>query len=266
MNLNGYKFNLLLAGFIFFLLYLPVMNRPYSFEELRLTSHFHRVSNESNFLLYEVGKKDEKLSQWQEFKKDYLKLYPPFLIAFYYLWSKASFEDEILMRLPLLLLILWSFYELFQMMALLWGKEEASLFLLIMSLFPWLYTYGTTLVPASFGLFLGLGSLSLFLRSLKEDKPLSKKIYLFNLLGLVTLYQFSLLIITQVLVSLIVKERKKFVVFSLIYSVLVISLWVSYFATPVPYQNNPLAFFWGERNTGDFLKLLKVFLSGVLNA
>ncbi|MCR9204407.1 MAG: hypothetical protein NXH75_07515 [Halobacteriovoraceae bacterium] len=266
MNLNGYKFNLLLVGLLFSLLYLPVMNRPYSFEELRLTSHFQKSSQQDNFLLSKMGKKEDVSSQWDQYGKEYLKLYPPFLMGFYFVWSKVSSEDEVLMRLPLLLLILWAGYELFQMMALLWGKDEASLFLLTLTLFPWVYSSGTSIIPSSFGLYMGVISLSLFLRTIKESKKTPKRAYLINLLGLLTLYQFSLLLLTQVFVGFIIKEKKKYFIPNLTYLFLIVSLWVTYFSAPSTFGTNPLTFYWGAQNPKDFFKFIEVLLTGVLNA
>lgn len=266
MNLNGYKFNLLLVGILFSLLYFPVMNRPYSFEELRLTSHFQKSSQQDNFLLGKMGKKEEELSQWDQYGKEYLKIYPPLLMGFYFVWSKISSEDEILMRLPLFLLILWAGYELFHMMALLWGKDEASLFLLTLTLFPWVYTSGTTLIPSSFGLYMGVISLSLFLKTIKENKQPPKRAYLINVLGLLTLYQFSLLLLAQVLVGFIVKERKSYLLPSFINLFFIVSLWIPYLLAPAILGNNPLTFYWGKQNPNDIFKFIEVLLIGVLNA
>lgn len=265
MKLKGFQFNLIFAGVIFILLYLPVMGRPFYFEELKMTSYFHKPEVKPNVLFFDIGSESQP-SQWENYKDDYIRLYPPLLFGFYFLWSKACFEDEILMRLPLLLLILLALKRMFEMVKLFWGEDEASLFLLITILFPWWYTYGTTLIPASFGLFLGIISSCLFIERSFQKKPIPLVLHLINLIGIVLLYQYSFLVLAQGLTVLFMKERRQYLTSSLSYVFIFTVLWSFIFLNPNPYYGNPLALLWGKQGYEGLIKLVSVFITGATGA
>lgn len=265
MKLLGVKTNLLLTGFIFLFLYLPVMGRPYNFEELRFTKHFYTVPDrdESTF---SVLSREKVSSKWDLHKADFLRLYPPLQIGFYFLWSKITFEDEYLMRLPLLLLIFLCFKELFTFFTLYVQKDEASLTLIISSLFPWWYTYGSSITPNSFGLFLSFLSLLKFYPIISKEKEIPRSLWITNIIGLFVLYQFSLLIFMEVLFLAFSKKSKMTLRFILFHSLLLVSLWATYFSFPNPYFANPLVFYWNHSGIMEIWYLIKTFLSGGLHA
>lgn len=251
---------LLLGLAIFLTLFLPLLNRPFHFEELRVTQYFHTPPPSNTSVFSQDTIQGSMLSA---FWNDYLKLHPPGLIGFYYLWSFISFEEEVPMRLPLLFLAIFSLYQIFKFLSLYVKEEEAALVTLFSTFLTFWYGQGSLITPETFTLYFAVLSLSFFAQSLKEKKVLIPLI-LVNLLGASVSYLFLILIALQLFALALTKDLMKKKIACALFTCTFLANGVSYYLIPNKDHSNPLIFYLpkGSNQTGlNFLNLL--FKGGV---
>lgn len=257
--MKSYRVILFIFALIFLALYLPVLGRPFEFEELRLTSFFHsQPDKELLVFLPEL----ESGSRYDKMATDYLKLNPPGLLYFYRLWSWITTENEFLMRLPLFILILLSLKSLFKIFESWSTKEEASLYLFLFGVFPIWFRPLVTLTPSAFNFCLTVLSLQFFYRSLKRNNFKSVPLWTTNLVGLLVSYHFIAIILIQIGVSFFKREfagQKPFAFFKGGIVLLIVGL---YFSKPEVSDRNPLVFYWSEVKFMDSINVMKSFILG----
>jgi 4-amino-4-deoxy-L-arabinose transferase-like glycosyltransferase len=261
MDLKDHKVSLFTFTFIFLLLYLPVMGRPLNFEELRLTTYFHSVPTE------QVQKYTPELANGSRFSQhwdQYLTIYPPGLMAFYYLWARLSFGDEIFLRIPLLILLGLTLLKLYGLLLDWHSKNEAALLMLLIGLFPLWYRHGTTITPESFNLYFICLSLIYFYEALKRKELNLFPLWIINIVGLLSSYLFIFIIVSQCLAILLTKDARNRKAFIGTFSTLTLLLALSYFSLPMRDYKNPLIFYWTEPSLEDFAKLFKYSVLGYL--
>lgn len=243
MDLKDHKVSLLTFTVIFLLLYIPLLGKPLSFEELRLTTYFHSTPTE------QVKTFTPELSQGSRFSQhwdQYLKIYPPGLMTFYFVWSRLSFGDEIFLRIPLVILMLLFWRQLYLLLNAWLGRSESALTLLLIGLFPLWYRYGANITPESFHLYLSCLSFCYYYHAItKKDLSLTS-LWVINFLGLVTNYFFIFVVLVQVLGALInskISGRKSF---SSVFALFSIIIMTAYLQVPSREYRNPLVFYWEE--------------------
>ncbi len=255
------KIPLILGVAIFLTLYLPTMNRPFHFEELRVTSHFSSAPPSNNFVMSQDTISGNKLSTYWY---DYIKLHPPGLVGFYYIWRKITFsEEEVIMRIPLLVLSIFAFLSIFNLLKIYIDEKEAALVTLLSSFLTFWYGMGSLIVPETFALLLSVLSTSLFAQSLKEKK-VKNSLLLINLLGSTVSYIFLILVAIQTILIFFSKtaqiQRKKLA--TIILSSYLLCNGIHYYLIPNNNHSNPLTFFLPKADPSMGFKLMHLIFSG----
>ncbi len=259
MQLRDHKVNLLILTILFLMLYLPIIGRPFTFEELRLTSFFHTPPIAEITSFTPELQQGSRLSQYW---RDYVEIYPPGVLIFYRAWSFISLENETFMRLPLFLLIIWSLVKLFQFMSLSVGKSESSLLTLLIGLSPLWYGYSGHLTPEAFAFPLFFLSIFYYHEAIQRKNFSSLSLWIVNTLGLFTLYHFSFLVLAQIIGSFFCKKYDSQKTFAGLFILLVTTVLSTFVLIASDKVKNPLVFYWPEIDGSEVIKLFKLMILG----
>ncbi|MEC7275196.1 MAG: hypothetical protein VXV96_02660 [Bdellovibrionota bacterium] len=251
---------LLITGCIFLLLYIPTLNRPFHFEEIKVTRYFH-TPPPSKVSIFTQDTMEG--SRWDNLWREYLRIQPAGLLYFYRGWSLITQENEILMRLPLLILNILCLWQVFSFFKGLTHSSEAALMTLFTSLGTWWYGMGSIIAPTSFTLLFAFLSICLFFNSLKK-KRMSKALILVNFCGLSVSYYFILITLLQLGSLIPLKNLKNIKAFFLANLILLFSCSGLLYWVANPRFSNPLAQHWGKVDHKDPLFLYEYLLLGAV--
>jgi len=251
---------LLITGLIFLILYIPTLNRPFHFEEVKVTKYFH-TPPPANISVF--SQETQEGSRWDNLWREYLRIQPPGLLYFYRVWSLITRENEIFMRLPLLFLITLCFYQLFFFFKELSSSSEAAVMVMFTSFGTWWYGIGSIISPTSFSLLLAFLSTVLYFESLRK-KNMSIQLIIVNFCGLTVSYYFILIVLLQLLLLIFQRSAKKIKPFLIANFIFLISTSGLFYWVTNPQFSNPLAQHWGKVDNKDPLFLYEYLLLGAV--